>query len=48
MARLLSDVHVGDLVLTGGGVQAVVRDRDAAFQAWVGIVDGIFTGDCEG
>lgn len=38
---------VGELESVGGGVQAVVRDRDAAFQPWVGVVDGAFTGDCD-
>ncbi|WP_240742149.1 hypothetical protein [Micromonospora zingiberis] len=46
-ARLLADGSVGELEPAGGGVQAVVRDRDATFQPWVGIVDGIFTGDCD-
>ena len=46
-ARLLTDGSVGELEPAGGGVQAVVRDHDGAFQPWVGIVDGIFTGDCD-
>ena len=46
-ARLLTDDNVGELEPAGGGVQALVRDHDAAFQPWVGIVDGIFTGDCD-
>lgn len=46
-ARLLTDGGVGELEPAGGGVQAVVRDRDATFQPWVGIVDGVFTGDCD-
>lgn len=46
-ARLLSGDCVGELEPAGGGVQAVVRDRDAVFQPWVGIVDRIFTGDCD-
>ncbi|WP_233605791.1 hypothetical protein [Micromonospora sp. Llam0] len=45
-ARLLTDDGVGELELAGGGVQAVVRDGGAVFQPWVGIVDGVFTGDC--
>ena len=24
-----------------------MRDHDTTFQPWVGIVDGIFTGDCD-
>lgn len=46
-ARLLTDDSVGELEPAGGGFQAVVRDRGAAFQPWVGIVDGVFTGDCD-
>ncbi|WP_249412319.1 hypothetical protein [Micromonospora endophytica] len=46
-ARLLTDDNVGELEPAGGGVQAVVRDHDATFQPWVGIVDGAFTGDCD-
>ncbi|WP_232290097.1 hypothetical protein [Micromonospora sp. ATCC 39149] len=46
-ARLLSAGSVGDLESVGGGVQAVVHDREAALQPWIGIVDGIFIGDCE-
>ncbi len=46
-ARLLSGDGVGELEPVGGGVQAVVRDGEAAVQPWVGIVDGIFTGDCD-
>lgn len=46
-ARLLADGNVGELESAGGGVQALVRDHDATFQPWVGIVDGIFTGDCD-
>jgi len=46
-ARLLSAGGVGALEPFGGGVQAVVRDGEANFQPWVGIVDGIFTGDCD-
>lgn len=46
-ARLLTDDSVGEVEQAGGGVQAVVRDRSAAFQPWVGIVDGVFTGDCD-
>ncbi|MFI7081945.1 hypothetical protein ACIBO1_32135 [Micromonospora sp. NPDC049903] len=47
VARLLADGNVGELESAGGGVQALVRDHDATFQPWVGIVDGIFTGDCD-
>jgi hypothetical protein len=46
-ARLRGDGSVGDLESVGGGAQAVVRDRDAAFQSWVGIVERAFTGDCD-
>ncbi|MGC5331164.1 hypothetical protein [Micromonospora sp. DT62] len=46
-ARLLTDGSVGELEPAGGGVQALVREHDATFQPWVGIVDGIFTGDCD-
>ncbi|WP_256091899.1 hypothetical protein [Micromonospora haikouensis] len=46
-ARLLTDGGVGELESAGGGVQALVRDHDATFQPWVGIVDRIFTGDCD-
>ncbi|GIJ30780.1 hypothetical protein Vqi01_59420 [Micromonospora qiuiae] len=46
-ARLLTESSVGELEPAGGGVQAVVRDHDVVFQPWVGIVDGIFTGDCD-
>ncbi|MFI7435788.1 hypothetical protein [Micromonospora haikouensis] len=46
-ARLLADGNVGGLESAGGGVQALVRDHDATFRPWVGIVDGIFTGDCD-
>jgi hypothetical protein len=46
-ARLLNDGSLGELEPAGGGVQAVVRDRGAAFQPWVGIVDGVSTGDCD-
>jgi hypothetical protein len=46
-ARLLSNGSLGELEPAGGGVQAVVRDHDGVFQAWIGIVDGIFTGDCD-
>lgn len=46
-ARLLSADGVGALEPVGGGVQAVVRHGEAAVQPWVGIVDGIFTGDCD-
>jgi hypothetical protein len=46
-ARLLSGDSVGELEPVGGGVQAVVRDGEGDFQPWVGIVDGIFTGDCD-
>lgn len=46
-ARLLANGNVGELESAGGGVQALVRDHDATFQPWVGIVDGIFTGDCD-
>jgi Uncharacterized conserved protein len=46
-ARLRSGDGVGELEPVGGGVQAVVRDGTANFQPWVGIVDGVFTGDCD-
>lgn len=45
--RLLTDGAVGDLEPVGGGVQAVVRHHGAAFQPWVGVVAGAFTGDCD-
>jgi hypothetical protein len=45
--RLLDGAGVGELELVGGGVQAVVRDGTATFQPWVGIVEGVFTGDCD-
>ncbi|HEX5543418.1 MAG TPA: SWIM zinc finger family protein [Micromonospora sp.] len=46
-ARLLSNDSVGELELAGGGVQAVVRDHGGVVQPWIGIADGIFTGDCD-
>lgn len=46
-ARLSDDGSVGELESVGGGVQAVVRDSDAAFQPWVGIVERTFSGDCD-
>lgn len=46
-ARLLSTDGVGDLELTGGGIQAVVHDRGNAVRPWVGIVAGNFTGECD-
>lgn len=46
-ARLRAGDGVGELEPAGGGVQTVVRDRGAAFQPWVGIVGGVFTGDCD-
>ncbi|MDM4719587.1 hypothetical protein QTQ03_08280 [Micromonospora sp. WMMA1363] len=46
-ARLLTDDGVGEVEPAGGGVQAVVRDDDVVIQSWVGIVDGVFTGDCD-
>jgi uncharacterized Zn finger protein len=45
--RLRQDGGVGELASAGGGVQAVVRDGQAAFRAWVGIVERDFAGDCE-
>ncbi|WP_319463884.1 hypothetical protein [Micromonospora sp. RTP1Z1] len=46
-ARLLSDGSVGEIEPAGGGVQAVVRGHDGVFQPWIGIVDGLFTTDCD-
>lgn len=46
-ARLLSVDGIGELESVGGGVQALVRDGAANLQSWVGIVDGVFTGDCD-
>jgi hypothetical protein len=46
-ARLRSGDGVGELEPVGGGVQAVVRNGKANVQPWVGIVDGILTGNCD-
>ena len=46
-ARLLSNGSVGELEPAGGGVQAVVHSHDGVFQPWIGIVDGLFTTDCD-
>lgn len=46
-ARLLSDDTVGELEPAGGGAQAVVRDGNATFQPWVGVVEKAFVGDCD-
>jgi uncharacterized Zn finger protein len=46
-ARLRHDDGVGELEPVGGGVRAFVHDRQAVHQAWIGIVDQVFTGECD-
>lgn len=45
--RLLRDGGVSDLEAVGGGARAVVADAGIRFQPWVGVVDRVFTGDCD-
>lgn len=38
---------MGDLESCNGGVQALVRDGEAVYQPWVGIVERAITGECD-
>ena len=45
--RLSQAGGVGDLESVGGGARAVVSDGRSRFEPWVGVVDRMFTGDCD-
>ncbi|BEL07539.1 hypothetical protein Q0Z83_057300 [Actinoplanes sichuanensis] len=45
--RLLDNGDVDELEPVGGGARAVVTDGADRFEPWVGVVDRVFTGDCD-
>ncbi|MEU8657315.1 hypothetical protein [Actinoplanes philippinensis] len=45
--RLLTEDAVAGLEEVGGGARAVVTDGGDRFEPWVGVIDRVFTGDCD-